>query len=80
MIKTGQILTIVSTQGEQKQDGTIGLLNDRSFKTAADLDRVIWPDETDMEERLQYVREYVAAARGTNGVLANLECSLDIAH
>ncbi|MFH1616421.1 MAG: uroporphyrinogen decarboxylase family protein [Planctomycetota bacterium] len=49
----------------RKEDGTIALLNDRSFKTAADLDRVIWPTEKDMEERLQYVREYVAAVKGT---------------
>ena len=48
-----------------KPDGTVGFLNDRSFKTRADLDRIIWPDEEDMEERLQYVREYVAAAKGT---------------
>ena len=49
----------------RKPDGTTGLLNDRSFKSRADLDRVVWPDENDMEERLQYVREYVKEARGT---------------
>ena len=46
-------------------DGTVALLNDRSFKSRAALDRVVWPDESDMEERLQYVREYVKAAEGT---------------
>jgi len=46
-------------------DGSVRLLNDRSFKTRQDLDRVVWPDENDVEERLRYVREYVAAARGT---------------
>ncbi len=49
----------------RKPDGSIGLWNDRSFKSREDLRRVIWPDETDLEERLRYVREYVAAARGT---------------
>ena len=59
----------------KKEDGTIGLLNDRSFKNAADLDRIIWPDENDMEERLQYVREYVEAARDTNiGVIFGGAC------
>ena len=49
----------------RQEDGTIKLLNDRSFKCEKDLSRVIWPDESDMEERLQYVREYVSAAKGT---------------
>ena len=48
-----------------KPDGTVGLLNDRSFKSRADMNRVVWPDESDMEERLQYIREYVKEARGT---------------
>ena len=30
------------------------------------MERIVWPDENDMEESLQYVREYVAATRGTN--------------
>ena len=47
-------------------DGSLKLLNDRSFNSRADLERVVWPDESDMEERLQHVREYVAAAAGTN--------------
>ncbi len=46
-------------------DGSVRLLNDRSLKGRKDLERVVWPDEQDMEERLRYVREYVAAARGT---------------
>jgi uroporphyrinogen decarboxylase len=41
-------------------------LNDRSLKGRADLERVIWPDDADLEKTLGYVREYVAAARGTN--------------
>ena len=48
-----------------RPDGSVGPVTDRSIKRRADLDRVIWPGECDMEERLQYVREYVAAARGT---------------
>lgn len=48
-----------------RPDGTVGPITDRSIKNRADLDRIIWPGEADVEERLQYVREYVAAAKGT---------------
>ena len=59
----------------KKDDGTVGLLNDRSFKSKKDLDRIIWPDESDMEERLQYVREYVNAAKETKiGVIFYPPC------
>ena len=46
-----------------RPDGAVGPITDRSIKTRADLNRVIWPGEPEIEERLQYVREYVAAAR-----------------
>ena len=46
-----------------KADGTVGLITDRSIKSRADLDRIIWPGEAEIEERLQYVREYVEAAK-----------------
>ena len=56
-------------------DGTVKLLNDRTFRSKDDLDRIIWPDENDMEERLQYVREYVEAAKGTDiGVIFSGAC------
>lgn len=48
-----------------RPDGTVGPITDRSIKTRADLARIIWPGEEELEERLQYVREYVAAAQGT---------------
>lgn len=47
-------------------EGKIAPINDRSIKTKADIEKIIWPTEEDMEERLQYVREYVQAAKGTN--------------
>ena len=50
----------------RQEDGGVRLLNDRSFKGTGDLERVIWPDENDIEERLQYVREYVQAAKETD--------------
>lgn len=50
---------------QRTPDGTITLLNDRSLKGRADLERVIWPDDADVERTLGYVREYVAAAKGT---------------
>jgi uroporphyrinogen-III decarboxylase len=48
-----------------RPDGSVGLITDRSIKTRADLNRIIWPGEAEIEERLQYVREYVDAAKGT---------------
>ena len=48
-----------------RPDGTVGLLTDRSIKNRADLKRIIWPREAEIEERLKYVREYVEAAKGT---------------
>jgi uroporphyrinogen decarboxylase len=48
-----------------RPDGKVGLITDRSIKTRADVDRIIWPGEPEIEERLQYVREYVEAAKGT---------------
>jgi len=47
----------------QAPDGSIVLLNDRSFESKADLNRIIWPTEEDMEERLRYIREYVDVAK-----------------
>jgi len=48
-----------------RADGSTGPITDRSIKSRADLDRILWPGEAELEERLQYVREYVAAAGGT---------------
>lgn len=48
-----------------RPDGSIGLITDRSIKGRADYERIIWPGKTELEERLGYVREYVAAAKGT---------------
>jgi uroporphyrinogen decarboxylase len=49
----------------RRPDGSVGPITDRSIKTRRDLERIIWPGEREREERLRYVREYVAAARGT---------------
>ena len=50
----------------RRPDGTIGPITDRSIKTREDVARIIWPTEADMEEHLKYVREYMAAVKGTN--------------
>jgi len=56
-------------------DGKVKLFNDRSFKSKDDLERIIWPGEEDMEGRLQYVREYVEAVKGTDiGVIFGGAC------
>ena len=36
-----------------RPDGSVGLITDRSIKTRADLNRIIWPGEAEIEERLQ---------------------------
>ncbi len=56
-------------------DGKVKLFNDRSFKSKDDLERIVWPGEEDMEERLQYIREYVEAVKGTDiGVIFGGAC------
>lgn len=58
-----------------RADGTIGLITDKSIKTKADLERIIWPNEEDLEKRLGYIKEYVSAAKGTGiGVLFSGFC------
>jgi uroporphyrinogen decarboxylase len=57
----------------REPDGSVTAWNDRSFKRREDLKRVVWPDESDLEARLRYVREYVAAAQGT-GIAVMLLC------
>jgi len=59
----------------KRANGTIGWITDRSIKGRKDIDKIIWPNEADMEERLQYVREYVKAAKGTDiGVIFSGFC------
>ena len=52
------------------RDGEVTSLFDRSLKSRADLERVIWPGEAEIERTLGYVREYIRAVDGTEiGVL-----------
>ncbi len=46
-------------------DGALVGISDRSVKTRADWEEVVQPDEADIEDRLQYVREYKEAVKGT---------------
>ena len=56
-------------------DGKAAVWSDRSLKGRADLDRVVWPGESEIEARIAYVREYVGAARGTGiGVMFLCGC------
>lgn len=60
---------------QRKPDGTVVPWNDRSLKSRADLERIVWPDERDLEAKLRYVREYVTAAQGTGiGVMFLCGC------
>jgi uroporphyrinogen-III decarboxylase len=59
-----------------RRDGTVGPITDRSIKTRADLARIVWPGEADLNERLAYVKEYVAAAQSTGIGVAFLCASI----
>ena len=60
---------------QRKPDGSVVAWTDRSLKSRADLARIVWPGERDLEEKVAYVREYVAAARGTGiGVMFLCGC------
>jgi len=59
----------------QEPNGTVVGWTDRSFKRREDLERIVWPGEAELEDKLRYVREYVAAARGTGiGVMLLCGC------
>jgi uroporphyrinogen-III decarboxylase len=47
------------------EQGKLVPVADRSIKTRADWEQVILPGEADVEERLQYIREYKDAVQGT---------------
>jgi uroporphyrinogen-III decarboxylase len=60
---------------QRRPDGSVVAWNDRSLKTRADLERIVWPDEDDLREKIGSVRQYVAAARGTGvGVMFLCGC------
>jgi corrinoid protein of di/trimethylamine methyltransferase len=46
-------------------DGTLAPAMDRGVKTRQDWEALVMPDDSDIEDRLQYVREYKAATKGT---------------
>lgn len=49
----------------RRPDGTLETIADRSIKSPADFDQIVWPDDNDLHKQLGYIREYVEAARGT---------------
>ena len=60
---------------QQRPDDSAIVWNDRSLKRRADLERAVWPGQSEIEERIGYVREYVAAVRGTGiGVMFLCGC------
>ena len=59
----------------REPDGSVVLWNDRTLKNQADLERIVWPGEADVEEKLRYIRQYVSAAEGTEiGVMFLCGC------
>ncbi|MGO8751688.1 MAG: uroporphyrinogen decarboxylase family protein [Thermoguttaceae bacterium] len=60
---------------QRRPDGSVGPWHNRSLKGRADLERLVWPDRSDLEQKLAQVRQYVAAARGTGiGVIFLCGC------
>ena len=60
---------------QRRSDGSTAVWSDRSLKRRADLERIVWPGEAEIEERIGYVREYVTATRGTGiGVMFLCGC------
>jgi len=56
-------------------DGSVARITDCSVETRADMEKIIWPSEEDIEERVQYAREYVNATQGTGiGVVFSGAC------
>ena len=58
---------------QRMPDGSITNFYDRSFSSREDMKRIVWPGEAELEHTLQFVREYVAAAKGT-GIGVMLAC------
>lgn len=48
-----------------RDDGRLEVINDRSIKSRADAERMVWPGEAELDRTIGFVREYVEAARGT---------------
>jgi 5-methyltetrahydrofolate--homocysteine methyltransferase len=50
---------------KRRPDGSLAPAMDRSVKTRDDWEALVMPDETDVEDRIQYVREYKEAVKDT---------------
>lgn len=60
------VLEALWTPFKRRQpDGTLAPAMDRGVKTRQDWEALVMPDEADIEDRIQYVREYKEAAKGT---------------
>ena len=61
----------------REEDGSLVGITDRSVKSRQDWDQVVMPTDTDIEDRLQYVREYKEAVKGTRqGIMLIGACIL----
>ncbi len=50
---------------KRQPDGSLVPAMNRSVKSRQDWEAVVMPDDADIEEKMQYVREYVEATKGT---------------
>ena len=50
---------------KRQEDGTLVAVTDRSVKTRQAWNEVVLPDDGDIEDRMQYIREYKEAVQGT---------------
>ena len=59
------VIEAIWTPFKQWKNGKLVMVGDRSIKTRADFRRLVMPSESDIENKLKYVREYKEAVKGT---------------
>jgi len=47
------------------EDGRLHIINNRSIKSREDIDKIVVPTQEDVNEKVQYIKEYKEATRGT---------------
>ena len=57
-------------------DGSLKAASDRSVKTRQDWEALVLPGDAEIEDRLQYIREYKEAAKGTRMGVMLLGCCI----
>ena len=48
------------------KDGKLHIINDRSIKNSKDLEKVVPPEQEDIDVKINFIRDYIQATKGTN--------------